>query len=55
MTLPPGIYRITQWGTHGQALVLTVDSNENVTVAPPSEAPDKAQEVTLRHAHAPFN
>ena len=47
MTLPPGIYRITQWGTHGQPQVLTVDSDENVTVASPSEAPDKAQEVTL--------
>lgn len=46
MTLPPGIYRITQWGSHGQPQILTL-KDDHVTVLPSGAAPEKDQEVIL--------
>ena len=45
MSLPPGIYRITQWGSHAQPQVLTLQ-NGLVTVLAPGTAPERDQEVT---------
>ncbi|EDQ99382.1 uncharacterized protein LACBIDRAFT_316607 [Laccaria bicolor S238N-H82] len=47
MTLPSGIYRITQWGSHDQPQVLTLQ-DELVTVLPPGAAPEKDQEWGVR-------
>ncbi|EDR10175.1 uncharacterized protein LACBIDRAFT_293764 [Laccaria bicolor S238N-H82] len=43
MSLPPGTYRITQWGSHAQSQVLTVE-NGLVTILAPGAAPEKNQE-----------
>ena len=42
--LPNGVYRITQWGSHGQTHILTLHDGQ-VTVFPPGQVPEKEQEV----------
>jgi hypothetical protein len=46
MALVNGVYRISQYGTHEQPQILTLD-NGDVTVRPPGGAPIGDQEVTL--------
>ena len=49
MTLPTGIYRITQWGSHDQPQVLTL-ADGLVTILAPGAAPEKDQLTdTLMH------
>jgi len=47
MTLSPGVYRISAYGTHGQPQVLTSIDGGNVTVSPPSSVPSGDQEWRL--------
>ncbi|PPQ93350.1 hypothetical protein CVT25_014479 [Psilocybe cyanescens] len=47
MTLPSGIYRISQWGTFEQPQILTA-TEDGVTVLPPGSAPVRDQEVKCR-------
>jgi hypothetical protein len=46
MALANGVYRISQYGTHEQPQILTLD-NGDVTVRPPGSVPAGDQEVTL--------
>ena len=47
-TLPhPGLYRIVQYGVHGQPQILTVDKDRNVTVSAAGSVPEREQEVHL--------
>ncbi|KIJ92761.1 hypothetical protein K443DRAFT_113092 [Laccaria amethystina LaAM-08-1] len=46
--LPNGVYRITQWGSHGQPQVLTLHDGQ-VTVIPPGGAPERDQEWRLEN------
>ncbi|EDQ99381.1 uncharacterized protein LACBIDRAFT_335063 [Laccaria bicolor S238N-H82] len=46
--LPNGVYRITQWGSHGQTQVLTLHDGQ-VTVFPAGGAPEKDQEWRLEN------
>ncbi|PPQ93351.1 hypothetical protein CVT25_014480 [Psilocybe cyanescens] len=47
MSLPSGIYRISQWGTFEQPQVLTA-TEDGVTVSPPGSVPAREQEVRYR-------
>jgi hypothetical protein len=46
MSLPPGIYRISQWGSHEHAQILTL-KDDHITVLAPGAAPERDQEVTV--------
>ncbi|KIJ92762.1 hypothetical protein K443DRAFT_422477 [Laccaria amethystina LaAM-08-1] len=46
--LPNGVYRITQWGSHGQPQILTLHHGQ-VTVFPPGEVPERDQEWRLEN------
>ncbi|EDQ99385.1 uncharacterized protein LACBIDRAFT_335071 [Laccaria bicolor S238N-H82] len=46
--LPNGVYRITQWGSHGQTQVLTLLDGQ-VTALPPGGAPERDQEWRLEN------
>ncbi|KIJ96286.1 hypothetical protein K443DRAFT_107480 [Laccaria amethystina LaAM-08-1] len=43
MSLPPGIYRISQWGSHEHAQILTL-KDDHITVLAPGAAPERDQE-----------
>lgn len=44
MTLPNGVYRISQWGTFEQPQILTLQDG-HVTISPPGSVPERDQEV----------
>ena len=46
MSLPTGIYRISQWGSHEHAQILTL-KDDHITVLPSGGAPERNQEVTI--------
>ena len=46
MSLPAGVYRISRWGSQEHGQILTI-KDDHVTVLPPSEAPERDQEVIV--------
>ena len=46
MSLPAGIYRISQCGSHEHAQILTL-KDDHITILPSGGAPERNQEVTV--------
>lgn len=47
--LPNGVYRITQWGSHGQTPQVLTLLDGQVTALPPGGAPERDQEWRLQN------